>query len=353
MNGDVDNLSCPLPAEPGSDHRMQCMEVWGGSHATRADVTMAGLDVWVYSRPHAGAAAGGDVHYVSSCATGRITRLLVADVTGHGTAVLGAATDLRRLMRRFVNYIDQGRFVREMNGRFAALSSAGNFATAVVCTFYAPTNRLTLCNAGHPPPLIRRAGDDRWTYFEQHAHDWDAVGQPVPSVESDAGSEESPANLPLGILDLGDYDQLEATLGPDDLVLCYTDSLSESADANGGMLGQAGLLRVVNELPPAAPAELLTQLLDRIAALRPGNLDGDDVTTLMFRVNESAGRRVTTKDRLLAPFRVVREVARSIGGRSGDPAPWPQFSVASLGGVVVDALGKVGQRGKPALPGRR
>ena len=56
--------------------------------------------------------AGGDVYYVSACATGRITRLLVADVSGHGANVRDTAISLRDLMRQYVNHIDQTRFVR-------------------------------------------------------------------------------------------------------------------------------------------------------------------------------------------------------------------------------------------------
>jgi sigma-B regulation protein RsbU (phosphoserine phosphatase) len=57
------------------------MEVWGGNAAIDNGVIMPGLDAWVYARPYQQQAAGGDIHYVSSCATGRIIRLLVADVS--------------------------------------------------------------------------------------------------------------------------------------------------------------------------------------------------------------------------------------------------------------------------------
>ena len=72
---------------------MQCMEVWGGSQLTSAGVEMGGLDVWVYSKPFGEAQRGGDVYYASSCATGRISRLLLADVSGHGTSVAATAAD--------------------------------------------------------------------------------------------------------------------------------------------------------------------------------------------------------------------------------------------------------------------
>ena len=50
----------------------------GGSQLTRDSVEFGGLSLWVYSKPYAGSARGGDVYYASSCATGRITRLLLA-----------------------------------------------------------------------------------------------------------------------------------------------------------------------------------------------------------------------------------------------------------------------------------
>src|SRR4051794_16098285 len=112
-------------------YEMHCMEVWGGNQTADRGVVMAGLDAWVFSKPFGGADGGGDVYYVSSCATGRITRLLVADVSGHGAAVCDVAGQLRGLMRKHVNQIDPARFVQSMNTQFAALAKAGCFATAV------------------------------------------------------------------------------------------------------------------------------------------------------------------------------------------------------------------------------
>src|ERR1022692_4580415 len=120
---------------------MQCMEVWGGSQLTAKGVAFGGLDAWVYSKPYGNAQHGGDVYYASSCATGRIARLLLADVAGHGISVAETAADLRTLMRRFVNRLDQKEFVRLLNQQFVAMSRAGTFATAVVTTFFAPSMR--------------------------------------------------------------------------------------------------------------------------------------------------------------------------------------------------------------------
>src|ERR1700682_6307974 len=82
-----------------STQQMQCIEVWSGSQLTERMVQLGGLDAWVYSKPYGHAQRGGDVYYASSCATGRISRLLLADVAGHGSSVASIAADLRALMR--------------------------------------------------------------------------------------------------------------------------------------------------------------------------------------------------------------------------------------------------------------
>src|SRR2546428_5497803 len=95
------SIISPVTDKPAQ--QMSCMEVWSGSQLTERSVEFGGLDAWVYSKPFGNAQRSGDVYYASSCATGRITRLLLADVAGHGTSVAAAAADLRLLMRRFVN----------------------------------------------------------------------------------------------------------------------------------------------------------------------------------------------------------------------------------------------------------
>src|SRR3954452_20426776 len=119
------------PEEAGV-HRMHCMEIWGGSSVFDRDVSTPGLDGWVYSRPHEGAEEGGDVHYVSVCGGGIVTRLIVADVSGHGAAVAELAVALRTLMRRNINSKSQTRLVGALNRQFAALAEMSRFATAVV-----------------------------------------------------------------------------------------------------------------------------------------------------------------------------------------------------------------------------
>jgi len=150
-----------IPAEPivtsidhaASRHTMQCMEIWGGSHAADTSVATPGLDLWVYSQPYEGADDGGDVHYVSLCGGGKITRFILADVAGHGAKVADVARSLRGLMRQNINRKSQARLATALNEQFAELGQQGCFATAVIASYLTTGDKLTVCNAGHPRPL--------------------------------------------------------------------------------------------------------------------------------------------------------------------------------------------------------
>lgn len=301
---------------------MQCMEVWGGSQLTARGVEFGGLDAWVYSKPYGKAHAGGDVYYASSCATGRISRLLLADVAGHGQTVAATAADLRTLMRRFVNRLDQGEFVRILNKQFSALPRTGAFATAVVTTFFEPTRRLTVCNAGHPRPLLYRAAQRQWDFL--------GAMENAPAVKKAVG----PSNIPLGLYDAAEYEQFDIELEPADCLLSYTDALIESRDADGEMLGEDGLLRIVRLLGDVEPRKLIDTLLAEIEARYPENLSEDDVTVLVVRAN---GRR------LRHPF---REKLRAFGRFAGalfraEPAPFPDLRIANVGGAIIPALSRL------------
>jgi sigma-B regulation protein RsbU (phosphoserine phosphatase) len=296
---------------------MQCMEVWSGSQLTARGVAFGGLDAWVYSKPYGEASSGGDIYYASSCATGRITRLLLADVSGHGSSVAGTAADLRTLMRRFVNRLDQNEFVRLLNQQFTALSRAGVFATAIVTTFFAPTRRLTLCNAGHPRPLLYRSKDQAWSFLSHTGAD---------------------GNLPLGLIDAVQYEQFDIELEPGDYVLSYTDALMESYDANGDVLGEKGVLRIAQLLGDIEPEKLIEALLKEIGERFPENLTDDDVTVLVVRANGRQARS-SLRERLAALARFSGALVRAIHPRAERP-PLPDANLANLGGAIIPALGR-------------
>jgi phosphoserine phosphatase RsbU/P len=299
------------------------MEVWGDSQITERGIEMGGLDAWVYSKPFGQAERGGDVYYASSCATGRISRLLLADVSGHGTSVAATAADLRTLMRRFVNRLDQKEFVRLLNQQFVALSRSGTFATAVVTTFFAPSRRLIVCNAGHPRPFLYRATDKQWNF----------LGHDGPDTK-----RATPGNIPLGIMDLTEYEEFDVELESGDCLVSYTDALIESRDADGEMLGEAGLLRIMRLLGDVEPHKLTETLLREISGRYPENLSEDDVTVLVVRANGREPRH-SFKEKFSAATRLLGSLFRAVNPRAERP-PLPDFTLANVGGAIIPALGR-------------
>lgn len=267
---------------------MQCLEIWGGNHSVEEHFHRPGLDVWVYSCPHQNADSGGDVYYLSSCASGRITRMLLADVSGHGPRVSGLSRRLRDLMRRHVNSISQARFVEGMNREFVELNQEGSFATAVVGTFFASTQSFQMSLAGHPLPLLYRQKTGKWELFE---------------IEHDSSvSTDGLINTPLGISKIVEYGQSRLNLSNGDMILAYTDGLTETRVADGKLLETQGLLNLIQTLDATRPDQLLKGLLTALRAQASEAID-DDLSLLLARAD---GSQASWWDTLLAPIRLLR-----------------------------------------------
>jgi phosphoserine phosphatase RsbU/P len=245
-----------------ADHRaLQCMEIWGGSAAAAAQsVNTPGLHATVLSRPFQDAAEGGDIHYVTVCGSGRITRAILADVAGHGQAVAEVARALRELLRKNINFPSQKRVVRSLNQQFGVLTKTRVFATAAVVTYLAYRDTFTFCNAGHPRPLFYCSARKTWRLLSARAN------------------EEG--NIPLGILADVPYGQFAVRCQTGDAVILYTDYLVEARNPAGDALGEEGVLRLAADLPSTDPESAARQLLARVDAYR-GNLPPDDDASLL------------------------------------------------------------------------
>ena len=247
-----------------------CTEVFNGNGAIHNAVSLPGIDAWISSDPFHGDEGGGDVHYVSKCGDGRISRFAVLDVAGHGATVSQVTRRLRSLMRKHVDTLDQAELARLLNQDLLTDGdSGGQFATALLTTYYAPTSHLIICNAGHPRPALYRAAQRTWHLLDEG----------VPR------GAQSLRNLPLGILERAHYEQFAVGLEEDDLVLLYTDSLIEARDASRRRLGEHGLLELVAKLDSLPPQDFNDAVLRTVAEFHGGSPAQDDETLLVLRRN--------------------------------------------------------------------
>lgn len=273
-----------MPHEGGRDqHTLQCMEIWGGIEPVERTVSTPGLDLWVFSQPFGGEQQGGDVYYLTLCGGGLITRIVVADVSGHGASVAEFSLSLRALLRKNINQKSQKRLVECLNRQFAEMAEMRRFATALVVTYLASTDRLSVCNAGHPRPLFYRAIDQKWSLLSRASDDRDDGG-----------------NLPLGLDESTRYQTFEVTLMPGDLALLYTDALIEAADPTGKLLGESGLLELVQSLhlATATPGTIGSNLLAEVGRHRGLVNAEDDVTIIVLHHNGSDSPRLSVAQKL-------------------------------------------------------
>lgn len=253
---------------------LQCMDIWSGNRSVENEVTTPGMEFFVFSQPYRGESRGGDVHYVSLCAGGVVTRLILADVSGHGTAVADTSRDLRSLMRQFMNAKSQTRLVHDLNRAFTQLAQSGRFATAIVATYLSHRNRFMICNAGHPRPLWYRRATATWSFVSNEL------------VESGRAS-----NLPLGLDESTEYQQFELHVADGDLFVLYTDGVTEARGDDDKMLGEEGLIRIVSGITLDSVRDFGGRLLRGVQEFARNRPSEDDLTILVFKF--AAGRRRT------------------------------------------------------------
>ena len=272
------------------DDKFSCIEIWGGNKSIDKDFQTPGLEFSIFSQPCSNAKAGGDVIYTSQCASGRITRIVLADVSGHGQLASKTANDLRDLMRKYINYIQQSKFVESMNHKFNVLQTNEYFATAVVMTYFQPTRILQLSNAGHPPPL----------YYSSTTGSWSFIYQP-------RDKQEEMDDIPLGILPSTCYSSEKVKLSVGDVILTYSDALIECPFHDGTLLGTDGLFNLVTKLEISQDSNsIVHELMDMIIESTGSKIsNGDDTTITVLKVNET---KVSLLDNVLAPARFLRPV---------------------------------------------
>jgi sigma-B regulation protein RsbU (phosphoserine phosphatase) len=246
--------------------RLACFELWGGNRSADHSVELPGLAGWVYSRPLEPAAGGGDVHYFSVCSKGMVSRIAVADVAGHGSSASSMAENLRHVLQRYTDNWDRSALMRELNEAFVGESAESQYATAAVLGFYFETGELLFSSAGHPPVLWYRARDKSWNWLQDR----------TPFAVEIEG-------LPLGLIPGTTYSQTGVRLGADDVLVLYTDGITEAMDSSGNELGHRGLLELARGLDIESPVQVSRALMSGAQAFRGDGPRRDDETLVVLQ----------------------------------------------------------------------
>ncbi len=202
---------------------------------------------------------GGDYFDFVPLSGGRVA-VMLGDVAGKGVP---AALLMAKLSAeaRFCMLTDTGPAgaVTRLNHQMHEAGLTERFVTLVAAVVDPNDHSVTVVNAGHPSPLVFRAGAE-------------APEEAVP-IEA--------AGLPIGILDGFDYTARRVTLEPGDALLIFSDGVTEAMDVNEKQLKLSGVCAALRG-GRWSPREMGDRLVKAIRQHAAGRNPHDDVTLVCF-----------------------------------------------------------------------
>jgi phosphoserine phosphatase RsbU/P len=248
----------------GRGRRLACAEVWSGNGKASGLLEMPGLVAWVHSVPSGSGEGGGDVHHVSVCTSCTLSRIALADVSGHGQAVAAVGDQLRVLMHRYLTEDDQSGLMQDLNRAVQQDLEGVHYATMVAAGWNHVRGLIVLTNAGHPPPIRYRAARREWSWIE---------------AEGD-GERGRVSGVPLGLLAESSYSQAVIEPQSGDLMVLYSDGVSEASNGTGDELGRDGLIAIARRLDTSS-AEVFGRALAGAVRLFRGTAESTDDETII------------------------------------------------------------------------
>ncbi|HMO50166.1 MAG TPA: PP2C family protein-serine/threonine phosphatase [Kiritimatiellia bacterium] len=210
---------------------------------------------------------GGDLYDVFEIDSDHVG-LYIADVAGHG---VGAAlvsgllkmavstirqTSVGGTTSMLVDMTQPDQFLKSVNNVLVKEMPEGEFITLIYCVFDLLENRLLLASAGHPHPVLYRN--------EQRQAQWCQTRN----------------GMALGLQADTQYPCVVYGMQAGDVILFYTDGLTEAMNAEREEFGEEHLLEIVNRFGASKAARLNEAIRAAVETHRAGCDVSDDFTLL-------------------------------------------------------------------------
>jgi phosphoserine phosphatase RsbU/P len=218
------------------------------------------LEISAFSRP--AQMIGGD--YFDFFQFGDGTQgLAIADVAGHGISAALHMASVQALLRTLVPISDSPLAVVEHvqrllihNVRFA------NFVTLFLASFDPKTHMLQYCNAGHNPPILLR-----------------------PMADGDVSlCWLHPTGAAVGLVEGLELRQASIQVDPGDILLLYTDGITEAMNAAGDPFGDDRLALSARRYANASPREVVQHIRQELLSFVGQQPFADDTTIVACRI---------------------------------------------------------------------
>lgn len=202
----------------------------------------------------------GDYYDYEAVGDGKIA-LAIADVAGKGisAALLMAAlqSSLRtQLEARRETGLSTSLLVSNLNRQLFATTSSEKYATFCLGIYDEPSSQFTYTNAGHLPPLLVRNGE-------------------VTRLDVNG--------TVVGAFPFAKYDESRLALQGGDLLVFYTDGVTEPENAYGEMFGEGRLVEVLSQNAHREDAEIIEIVMDSVRQWTGSDELQDDMTLLLAR----------------------------------------------------------------------
>jgi len=190
--------------------------------------------------------------------------LLIADVSGKGTAAALFMAHSRAMIRSAAqSQPGPGATLAAANVQITRDNHAMLFVSAFYAVLDATSGRLAFANAGHNVPLILRA--------------------------SGALEEVQSRGMVLGIMDDMAYDEDESVLAPGDMLILYTDGITEAMDAASELFGKPRLKEAIlaASTTAATARDVIDAIIAAVKAYSGASPQMDDLTIVTVKRNRN------------------------------------------------------------------
>ncbi len=218
---------------------------------------IAGVELAAFSRPSD--IIGGDYFDFFQFRDGT-QGLVIADVSGHGVSAGMLMTSLQTAVRTMAPETDSPAEVMERINRFYIHNiNFTTFVTVFLARFDPATGILNYVNAGHNPPVFfsKRSGETSWL---------------MPTVSAVGLMEDYHARI------------ASVTLSKDDVLLLYTDGITESINPQQKQFGQARLSELIRQNADLSAPDLIQTVRQSMSAFGENQRPADDVTLITLKM---------------------------------------------------------------------
>ena len=191
--------------------------------------------------------------------------IAIGDVSGKGigAALLMASLQASLRAQALHSHSDLSTLMADVNQLVYGSSPTHFFASLFYAEYRPATRMLRYVNAGHNPPIVLRPHDGGYEIFHLNPS-----GMPV-GISSDAQFKTATFQLHIG-----------------DLLIAYTDGITEVQDRHGELWGQERFERLLSSCGCALPKEIMERILDEVSGFADGQPQRDDMTLVVIKVEE-------------------------------------------------------------------